>query len=197
MQEQWYYGHNGERHGPVSLDALKQLAASGQLLPTDLVWKAEMPSWASANTVCDFPDAPPPFPRSIGATHADTASQLSYGSRSFLEFLDFDFTRFVTTAIVKWVWKAWLILAALLLVLGIVGVAYQGLREGGVGFIVLIVILGFWTVGVRIWLEVVAVIFRIAEYLRDMSIASSVVGKKREYDPSGATSLMPESADHK
>jgi hypothetical protein len=190
MAEEWYYGHDGKRHGPISFDELKQLVAAGQLLPTDLAWKEGMPNWASASTVCDFSDAPPPLP-SVGATRTGTAKQPGEITRDLLAFFDFNFTRFVTTAVVKWVWKAWLILAVLLLVLAVIGALSQGTKESVLGFIGLIVLLGFWTVGIRIWLEVVAVIFRIAEYLKDMSAPSSVVEKKQEHGPQGIESAVP------
>ena len=45
MAEQWYYSKQGQRTGPVSEEQLKQLASSGQVQPTDLVWKQGMPQW--------------------------------------------------------------------------------------------------------------------------------------------------------
>jgi hypothetical protein len=65
MSDQWYYAKNKQRSGPVSLDQLKTLAASGQLLESDPVWCKGMAAWAPANTVPDlFADAPPPLPPS-------------------------------------------------------------------------------------------------------------------------------------
>jgi hypothetical protein len=73
MVAEWYYSHDGQRHGPVSFDELKPLVVSGQLLSTDLVWKQGMPNWALANTVCDFSNVPPPFPstRRAALEHPD------------------------------------------------------------------------------------------------------------------------------
>ena len=42
MSQQWYFSKGGQQHDPVSPEQLKQLAASGQLQPTDLVWKEGM-----------------------------------------------------------------------------------------------------------------------------------------------------------
>ena len=54
---EWYYGRNGQQQGPVTSNQLKQLAQSGQLLPTDLVWKDGMSEWAKASKVKGlFPD---------------------------------------------------------------------------------------------------------------------------------------------
>ena len=41
----WYYTQNGEQRGPVSPAQLKQLAQSGQLQPTDLVFKEGGKEW--------------------------------------------------------------------------------------------------------------------------------------------------------
>lgn len=48
MSEKWYYGRGGATVGPVSALDLKQLASSGQLAPTDLVWKEGMRDWVPA-----------------------------------------------------------------------------------------------------------------------------------------------------
>lgn len=48
MGEEWHYTHQGEEHGPVSSSELKQLAAAGGLLPSDLVWKDGLSDWVPA-----------------------------------------------------------------------------------------------------------------------------------------------------
>lgn len=51
MTAQWHYVKGGQRHGPVSEEQLHQLAASGQLQPTDLVWRDGMAQWQQAGLV--------------------------------------------------------------------------------------------------------------------------------------------------
>jgi beta-glucosidase len=51
MAAQWHYGQGEEQHGPVPLEELKQLVASGQVQPTDMVWNAAMPDWLPAGDV--------------------------------------------------------------------------------------------------------------------------------------------------
>ena len=48
---QWNYAKSGKSLGPVSGEQLKQLADSGQLVPTDLVWTDGMSAWAAASNV--------------------------------------------------------------------------------------------------------------------------------------------------
>ncbi|MHC4444842.1 MAG: DUF4339 domain-containing protein [Planctomycetota bacterium] len=36
---EWYYHKNNQQMGPISSQELKQLAQTGELKPTDLVWK--------------------------------------------------------------------------------------------------------------------------------------------------------------
>jgi hypothetical protein len=48
MAEQWYYTSNGEQQGPVELVELQRLASSGQIQPSDLVWREGMPLWMPA-----------------------------------------------------------------------------------------------------------------------------------------------------
>ena len=47
----WYYASSGVQNGPVSEEELRSLAASGRLLPTDLVWSAGMSGWQPAASV--------------------------------------------------------------------------------------------------------------------------------------------------
>ena len=52
----WFYSKSGKQLGPVSETVLFQLAASGQVLPDDLVWKEGMAQWMKASRFRDdFP----------------------------------------------------------------------------------------------------------------------------------------------
>ena len=65
MADQWYYSGNGQRRGPVSDEELKQVAASGQLKPTDKVWKKGMAGWQAASEIeglIPVANEPPPVP---------------------------------------------------------------------------------------------------------------------------------------
>jgi len=46
--DEWYYTKNNQQMGPVSWDELKQLASSGVLKPSDMVWKEGLVSWVKA-----------------------------------------------------------------------------------------------------------------------------------------------------
>ena len=50
-----YYAQQGQRHGPVAEEQLKQLASSGQLKATDRAWKNGMAAWQAA-TCCRLQD---------------------------------------------------------------------------------------------------------------------------------------------
>jgi len=51
MASEWHYGQGEEQRGPVPLEELKQLVASGKVQPTDMVWNADMPDWLPAKDV--------------------------------------------------------------------------------------------------------------------------------------------------
>ena len=61
---QWWYERGGRQAGPVTLAALRDLAAQGELTRASLVWTEGMPAWTRAETISDltFPTAPPPLP---------------------------------------------------------------------------------------------------------------------------------------
>jgi GYF domain 2 len=54
---EWHYSRGNEQHGPVSSAQLKQMAAGGQLQPTDLIWKDGMPGWVAAGKIKGLFDA--------------------------------------------------------------------------------------------------------------------------------------------
>ena len=65
---EWHYIQNGQQAGPVPWSQLRQIADSGQLRPSDMVWKNGMPTWATAGSIRTlFPHPPalssPPPPR--------------------------------------------------------------------------------------------------------------------------------------
>jgi hypothetical protein len=63
MANEWHYTLNGQPVAvPVSATQLKQLATSGQLKPTDLVWQDGMLEWAPASSVKGLF----PTPKSLG-----------------------------------------------------------------------------------------------------------------------------------
>ena len=51
MASEWHYRKGDKQHGPVSASVLKSLAASGNLLPSDMVKKADSEDWKPASSV--------------------------------------------------------------------------------------------------------------------------------------------------
>ena len=80
--DSWYYAQNNQQLGPVTLAALRQMIASGQVGAADLVWTQGMPQWQPARSIPELagavagptgaPDvsstgyAPPPPPPQAG-----------------------------------------------------------------------------------------------------------------------------------
>jgi hypothetical protein len=56
----WYYGHDENKVGPFSVQQLKDLAASGAIMPTDTVWKDGVDAGVVANRVRYLFASPPP-----------------------------------------------------------------------------------------------------------------------------------------
>lgn len=179
---EWYYTQNKQQQGPVGFDQLKQLAATGHLQPTDMVWKEGLPQWLAASGVSGLfaaaaasaasPAAPPQVtrpPMASAVPHAAPAGGSSSGG--LFDLLDLNFTRFVTTLIVRWLWGIWLVLAVIGYVVGSLA-ALAAMRSWQAGLMILIVYpcgLVIYTLLVRIWLETMIILFRIGEYLRAMN----------------------------
>lgn len=180
MAEQWYYTRQGQRFGPLSIEQMRQLALAGQLQQADLVWTEGMSEWTPAGRFAQlFAPAPasPAAPAAAAppgtpAGPAVPAPAPAQGGGGLLDALDVSFSRFVTTVIVRWLWILYLILAPVAFFLSVLGALFN---MRGIQVIVMIVAqalgLVLMTLLVRVGLETVCVIFRIAEYLRDMQQA--------------------------
>ncbi|MFN9369246.1 MAG: RDD family protein [Planctomycetia bacterium] len=51
MEDQWYVGRKGQRSGPYTTGQLKQMAAAGQLVHSDLLWKQGLEQWVPLTKV--------------------------------------------------------------------------------------------------------------------------------------------------
>ena len=60
MTTEWYYAKNKQKVGPVTEEQLKELIRSGELSPTDMVWKQGMAKWQPAGAVDGLLPKPPP-----------------------------------------------------------------------------------------------------------------------------------------
>ncbi len=91
----------------------------------------------------------------------------SMGSKSttggFLRMLDFGFTRFITLQAIKFVYALGLILLVLSWIVFSIGAMSQNFFPGLGLAIVGILVVVIYAVMLRIWLELIAVIFRIGE----------------------------------
>ncbi len=57
--EQWHYVVNGRQMGPVGMEILRGMAAAGQLLPGDLIWRQGLSEWIPAGRMVElFPRTP-------------------------------------------------------------------------------------------------------------------------------------------
>lgn len=68
-EQEWHYAKNGQRVGPVTEADLKALIQSGQLSPSDMVWKQGMTQWTEARSIPGLisearthAPSPPPLP---------------------------------------------------------------------------------------------------------------------------------------
>lgn len=63
MIDRWYYTHGGKTLGPVTAAQLRQLAAAGQLEPTDLIWPEgrQQGEGVPAQAAVDFPTPATPL----------------------------------------------------------------------------------------------------------------------------------------
>lgn len=89
---EWFFAQNGSQRGPVSVESLRQMAATGQLKPNELVWTAGMATWQPAGQRAEvFPPGsmPPPMtaPISYAAPAPYAGPQQSLGENAGVRWL--------------------------------------------------------------------------------------------------------------
>ena len=81
MPDSWYVGKNGNRRGPFTSAQVRQMVATGELKPTDMLWKEGMANWIQASSVTELfaaiqPDdgmPPPPVPGFVSNPYITSA----------------------------------------------------------------------------------------------------------------------------
>ncbi|MFD2256444.1 CD225/dispanin family protein [Luteolibacter algae] len=58
----WYYSKNGTQLGPIAEADLRSKALSGEVQPSDLVWKEGMPDWKPLGQIAEFQSMQPSVP---------------------------------------------------------------------------------------------------------------------------------------
>jgi len=76
MADTWFVGRAGERSGPFTAQTLRDMAASGRLAPTDLVWQEGMANWVAAASIRGlFAEQAPGMPPTVNPYAAPAADQ--------------------------------------------------------------------------------------------------------------------------
>jgi hypothetical protein len=214
MATEWYYASGNERLGPCSIEELRALAAAGSLRRGELVWNESMSDWQPAGriatlfvdsqaargprkprpTVSDFDDDSSDEPPTRTSPIADRDLEPSRAAGWLMSFLDLKFRRHYTLLLVHFLWAAYLVLAALVLILCLMAVFFPNTVIGlladltttfydrsepssGTGsrfsgrlgaFVGLILLLAFFGMNLRVFLENLSVQFHVVEVLREM-----------------------------
>jgi hypothetical protein len=80
MSATWYYAQGNQQHGPVSLDEIRVLLASGRLTPTDLAWQEGMPNWVAIRTIPEL--APSLAASATGGNASPSVAEAAGGADS-------------------------------------------------------------------------------------------------------------------
>lgn len=78
MATEWYYSKDEQQLGPISVKELRELSSSGDIVPSDLVWKEGMSTWVPASKVKGL------FAESDGSTLSAQAASAAPSARVWL-----------------------------------------------------------------------------------------------------------------
>jgi hypothetical protein len=67
---EWYYAKHGKQEGPVDLATLQEKVTSGEIAPTDLIWREGMAEWSPAGEVSEVASGASSQPAVASATTA-------------------------------------------------------------------------------------------------------------------------------
>jgi hypothetical protein len=85
----------------------------------------------------------------------------------FGALFDFSFSRFAVVELVRVLYVVTIILALIGVIIGVVVAFTNGFWAGLFGIIMAPVVFIVWTFFARVWLELIVVVFRIADYTRE------------------------------
>ena len=69
---EWYYAKHGKQEGPVPVERLRAMIASGEVGPSDLVWREGMPEWIPAARATELSS-----PGSVDSSPPDEGQQVT------------------------------------------------------------------------------------------------------------------------
>ena len=92
------------------------------------------------------------------------------GGGFFRALFDFSFTQFVTEKIIMALYILAIVLFLFVVIFGVITAFGQGFFEGIIGLVFSPVVLLVYIVIVRVWLEFIVVVFRIADHTRETAV---------------------------
>ena len=92
------------------------------------------------------------------------------GGGFFRALFDFSFTQFVTEKIIIALYVLAIVLFLFVVIFGVVTAFSQGFFEGIIGLIFSPVVLLVYIIIVRVWLEFIVVVFRIADHAQQIAV---------------------------
>lgn len=108
---------------------------------------------------------PPPAP----AARISPPISMQQGAGFFASLFDFSFTEFITTKMIKFLYVVGMLLAGLLAVVFIIGGFSRGAGYGIAALIFSPLVFLVYVILARVWLEIIIVIFRIAEHTAEIA----------------------------
>ena len=115
---------------------------------------------------CGAPMAPAP---NITAGRTAGPASIEHGAGFFASLFDFSFSEFITTKLVKFLYGLGMLLGGVAAVGLIITGFVQSVIMGLVFLVLSPLIFLLYVIGARVWLELVIVVFRIAEHTAEIA----------------------------
>jgi len=108
---------------------------------------------------------PPPTP----AARISPPISMEQGAGFFASLFDFSFTEFITTKLIKFLYGLGMLLGALMALALIIGGFAQSAIVGILFLVLSPLVFLLYVIGARVWLELVIVVFRVAEHTAEIA----------------------------
>jgi len=165
---EWRIAVKGEQRGPYSLEQVRTMLAEGRLPPDTLVWKPGMANWAPVGRVAELaaPASRAPMAGAVAAQPVASMPGVAAGPASPSGFKDFlAFRRMVTPVIIQVIFWIGVVVCVLT---GLTQLA-MALNFGSiVGFLMALGTLIIGPIMVRVYCELLILLFRIYDTLQEI-----------------------------
>ena len=168
-KQAWRVNHQGKTHGPFTRQQITELISAGRLGDQDMIQSPDL-EWMTVEVFLRAEERRRRAMTDASVQSARESRSLPHRSRATVWATIVGLDTFVTLEILRVLWCLSLVLAAVFLPMATFETVVQGgeLQEIALRLVLIWCFTSLWLIAVRLSVEWTAIVFKIADYARDI-----------------------------